>query len=103
MSKFNFYNFLEQQGYEKETIRNANGTTFCTNYQKELDENIWNSLTVHADKTITGASPKSGLVFKQRTQPASAEEAADLLKLIEELPDEDPEDDPIRGEFFPRR
>lgn len=88
MSKFNFYIFLEQQGYEKDTIRDRYGVTLCTNYQKELDENIWNSLTVHGDKTITGASPKSGLVFKQRPQPASAEEAADLLKLIEELPDE---------------
>ncbi|KAA0126456.1 hypothetical protein FY557_17555 [Chryseobacterium sp. SN22] len=92
MSNFNFYNFLEQQGYEKETIRKADGTTFCTNYQKELDENIWNSLTVHADKTITGASPKSGLVFKQRPQPASAEDAANLLKLIEEVPDEREDD-----------
>ncbi len=84
MSNFNFYNFLEQQGYEKETIRNANGTTFCTNYQKELDAEIWNSLTVHADKTITGASPKTGIVFKQRPQPTTIEEAEQLLTQIEE-------------------
>lgn len=88
---FNFYNFLEENGYQKETIRNANGTTFCTNYQKELSENIWNSLTVQKDKTITGASPKSGLAFKQRPQPTSVEEAVDLMKLIEELPDEEKE------------
>lgn len=83
MSNFNFYSFLEQNGYQKETIREANGTTFCTNYQKELTENIWNSLTVHMDKTITGASPKNGLVFKQQQQPKSIEEANPLLKQIE--------------------
>lgn len=84
MSNFNFYNFLEENGYQKETIREANGTTFCTNYQKELTENIWNSLTVHKDKTITGASPKDGLVFKQIPQPTAIEDADLLLKRIEE-------------------
>lgn len=88
MSNFNFYNFLIQNDYEKETIRNADGTTFCTNYQKQLDDNIWNSLTVHADKTITGASPKSGIVFKQISQPITKEEAEQLLSQIEQLPDE---------------
>ena len=84
LSSFNFYNFLEENGYQKETIRNANGTTFCTNYQKELTENIWNSLTVHNDKTITGASPKDGLVFKQQPQPKTKEEAVMLLNQIEQ-------------------
>lgn len=88
MNNFNFYNFLIQNDYEKETIRNADGTTFCTNYQKQLDDNIFNSLTVHADKTITGASPKSGIVFKQISQPATKEEAERLLSQIEQLPDE---------------
>lgn len=85
MSNFNFYNFLEENGYQKETIREANGTTFCTNYQKELTENIWNSLTVHKDKTITGASPKHGLMFKQIPQPTTKEDANLLLKQIEEF------------------
>lgn len=84
MSNFNFYNFLTEQGYEKETIREANGETFCTNYQKELNENVWNSLTVHKDKTITGASPKSGIVFKQIPQPTTIEDANLLLNKIEE-------------------
>ncbi|OCA73722.1 hypothetical protein [Chryseobacterium arthrosphaerae] len=84
MSNFNFYNFLTENGYQKETIREANGTTFCTNYQKELTENIWNSLTVHKDKTITGASPKDGIVFKQIPQPTIIEDANLLLKQIEE-------------------
>ncbi|WP_284459535.1 hypothetical protein [Chryseobacterium sp.] len=85
MSNFNFYNFLEENGYQKETIREANGTTFCTNYQKELTENIWNSLTVHKDKTITGASPKSGIVFKQIPQPITIEDANILLHQIEDF------------------
>ncbi|ASK29737.1 hypothetical protein CEY12_06285 [Chryseobacterium sp. T16E-39] len=85
MSNFNFYNFLEENGYQKETIREANGTTFCTNYQKELSENIWNSLTVHKDKTITGASPKNGIEFKQIPQPVTIEDANLLLQKIEEL------------------
>jgi len=85
MSNFNFYNFLTENGYEKETIREANGETFCTNYQKELDDKVWNSLTVHKDKKITGASPKSGLVFKQIEQPKTKEEAEELLVQIEEI------------------
>lgn len=88
MSNFNFYDFLTEKEYHKEVIRNSDNTTFCTNYQKELSENIWNSLTVHKDKTITGASPKSGLVFKQIEQPKTEEEATELLDKIEELPDE---------------
>ncbi|MFZ4929046.1 hypothetical protein [Chryseobacterium sp. Mn2064] len=85
MSNFKLHDFLEENGYQKETIRNANGTTFRTNYQKELTENIWNSLTVHNDKTITGASPKDGLVFKQIPQPTKIEDADLLLKQIEEF------------------
>ncbi len=85
MKTFNFYHFLEQNEYQKETIREANGTTFCTNYQKELTENTWNSLTVHKDKTITGASPKDGLVFKQQPQPKTYKEANLLVNKIEEF------------------
>lgn len=85
MSNFNFYNFLLEKGYSKEVIREANGETFCTNYQKEIAENTWNSLTVHKDKTITGASPKIGLVFKQQPQPKTKLEAEHLLTQIEEL------------------
>ena len=85
MSKFNFYNYLTEQGYEKETIREANGETFCTNYQKELSENIWNSLTVHKDKTITGANPYTNdIKFIRREQPTTIEEAKLLIKEIEE-------------------
>ena len=85
MSNFNFYNFLTEREYQKEVIRSADNSTFCTNYQKELSENIWNSLTVHKDKTITGASPKSGIVFKQIPQPTTIEDANLLLKQIEEF------------------
>lgn len=85
MSNFNFYNFLTEREYQKEIIRNSDNTTFCTNYQKELSENIWNSLTVHKDKTITGASPKNGIVFKQIPQPTTIEDVNLLLSQIEEF------------------
>lgn len=85
MADFNFYNFLLEKGYSKEVIREANGETFCTNYQKELAENTWNSLTVHKDKTITSASPKTGLVFKQKPQPINEEEGQKILNQIEEF------------------
>lgn len=85
MSKFNFYDFLTEKEYQKDVIRESNGQTFCTNYQKELSENIWSSLTVHKDKTITGASPKSGIVFKQIPQPTTIEDANLLLKQIEDV------------------
>jgi hypothetical protein len=85
MSNFNFYNFLTEREYQKEVIRESNGQTFCTNYQKQISENIWNSLTVHKDNTITGASPKSGIVFKQIAQPTTIEDANLLLKQIEEF------------------
>lgn len=84
MSNFNFYSFLEENGYQKETIREASGQTFCTNYKKELTDNIWNSLTVHKDKTISGASPKSGILFKQMPQPLKVKDANLLLKQIED-------------------
>lgn len=85
MSNFNFYDFLTEKEYQKEVIRNSDNTTFCTNYQKELSDNIWNSLTVHKDKTVTGASPKSGIVFKQIPQPTTIEDANLLLSQIEEF------------------
>ena len=46
MNKFNFYDFLDQNGYEKETIRDRTGKTAFTNYQKELEKNTWNCITI---------------------------------------------------------
>lgn len=85
MIDFNFYTFLLEKGYEKKVIRDASNVTFCTNYQKELTDDTWNSLTVHKDKTITAASPKNGLVFKQVEQPKTKEESETLLQKIEEF------------------
>jgi len=85
MSDFDFYHFLAENGYQKETIREVNGQIFCTNYLKELEENTWNSLTVHKDITITGASPKSGIAFNQIPQPNTKEDADLLLKQIEDF------------------
>lgn len=84
MSNINFHLFLLGKGYKHETVE-VNKELFCTNYQKELSENIWNSLTVHKDKTITGASPKYGIVFKQIPQPTTPEDANLLLQKIEEF------------------
>lgn len=84
MENFNFYNFLLNQGYSKDVIRKGNGQTFCTNYQKEISDKIWNSLTVHENKTITGASASSGIVFTEIPQPKNKDEAHELIKKIEE-------------------
>jgi len=85
MSNFNFYDFLHEQGYQKQEFATEDEGVVQTNYQKELSENIWNSLTVHKDKTITGASPKSGIVFKQIPQPTTIEDANLLLNQIEDV------------------
>lgn len=84
MENFNFYTFLLNQGYSKDVIRKGNGQTFCTNYQKEVSDKIWNSLTVHENKTITGASASAGIVFKEIPQPKTIEDAEVLIKKIEE-------------------
>lgn len=88
MSDFNFYTFLLEKGYEKKVIRDASNVTFCTNYQKELTDDTWNSLTVHKDKTFSAAGPKCGLVYKEQPQPTSLGEAETILMQIEDLPDE---------------
>jgi hypothetical protein len=51
--------------------------------QKELEENIWNSLTIHNDKTITDVSSKDGLIFKHIAQPTTKENAESILIQIE--------------------
>lgn len=84
MSKFNFYNFLESQGYEREPIRKKDGKFFCNNYQKNLGD-VWNCLTVHDDKTISGANPYTNdIKFLRREQPKTIEEAKFLIQEIEE-------------------
>lgn len=85
MSNFNFYKFLIDNGYQKEVFREKNGKTFCTNYQKELSEHIWNSLTIHADKTFTAASPANGIEYKNHPQPTDQEEAEKILFKIEQV------------------
>ncbi|KUJ54019.1 hypothetical protein [Chryseobacterium aquaticum] len=82
-NSFNFYNFLEAKGYEKEVIRERSGETFCTNYQKELSPQTWNALTIHKNKTFSAASPSKGLLFKEQKQPESIEEAEAIIAEIE--------------------
>ena len=83
MKNFNFYNFLTDNGYQREKVRDSKGLFFANNYQKEIEPNIWNCLTVHSDKTISAASPKEGLFLINGEQPKSEEEAKELLKKLE--------------------
>lgn len=80
---FNFYQFLEDNGYERETIRKPNGETFCNNYQKEIAPQSWNCISVHENKTISAANDKHGLFLKEQPQPETLEDAEFLLKKAE--------------------
>lgn len=84
-NNFNFYQFLEENGYEKEVVRERSGITFATNYQKELSPQTWNAITIHKNKSFTAASPVSGILFKEQIQPTTIEEAQVILNEIEKL------------------
>ncbi|MEE6129148.1 hypothetical protein V2E39_17235 [Chryseobacterium arthrosphaerae] len=81
--KFNFYNFLIENGYEKEVIRERSGKIFCVVYQKEIEEKTWNALTVHQDKRFTATSITGNLEFKEQEQPTCIEAALTILEVIE--------------------
>ncbi|WP_077417933.1 hypothetical protein [Chryseobacterium sp. JV274] len=81
--KFNFYQFLLDNGYEKEVIRERSGKTFATVYQKEIEEKTWNALTVHQDKRFTASSISGNLEFKEQEQPTCIEAAQVILEIIE--------------------
>ena len=83
ITKFNFYQFLLDNGYEKEVIRERSGKTFATVYQKEIEENTWNALTVHQDKRFTASSISGNLEFKEQVQPTCIEAAQTILEIIE--------------------
>ena len=82
MNTFNFYNFLDQNGYEKETIR---GKTAYTNYQKELEQNTWNCITIFPDNTYSAVSHDKSFLVVRLDQPITEEEAKELLTKIEKL------------------
>lgn len=84
-NNFNFYQFLDEKGYEKEVVRERSGLTFATNYQKELSPQTWNAITIHKNKTFSAASPALGLVFKEQVQPTTPEEAQAILDTIEKV------------------
>ena len=85
MSKFNLYDFLDQNGYEKETIRDRTGKTAFTNYQKELEQNTWNCITIFPDNTYSAVSPDKSFFVVRVDQPITEEEAKELLTKIEKL------------------
>ncbi|MCJ8153220.1 hypothetical protein MKJ01_05520 [Chryseobacterium sp. SSA4.19] len=82
---FNFYQFLEENGYEKEVIRERSGETFATNYQKNIAPETWNAITIHKNKTFSAAGPSCGLVYKEQIQPQTYEEAKAIIDLIEKV------------------
>lgn len=84
-NNFNFYQFLDEKGYEKEVVRERSGITFATNYQKELSPQTWNAITIHKNKTFSAASPVTGLIYKEQVQPTTIEEAQAILDVIEKL------------------
>lgn len=85
MKTFNFYNFLDQNGYEKETIRDRTGKTAYTNYQKELEQNTWNCITIFPDNTYSAVSPDKSFLAVRVEQPITEAEANELLTKIEKL------------------
>lgn len=85
MSNFNFYDFLDQNGYEKETIRDRTGKTAFTNYQKELEKNTWNCITIFPDNTYSAVSHDKSFLVVRVDQPITEKEAKELLTKIEKL------------------
>lgn len=82
---FNFYQFLDENGYEKEVIRERSGETFATNYQKNIAPETWNAIIIHKNKTFSAASPVCGLIYKEKEQPSTIEEAQAIIDLIEKV------------------
>ena len=85
MNTFNFYDFLDQNGYEKETIIDRTGKTAFTNYQKELEKNTWNCITIFPDNTYSAVSPDKSFLAVRVEQPITEEEAKELLTKTEKL------------------
>ena len=86
MNTFNFYDFLDQNGYEKETIRDLiERKIIYTNYQKELANNTWNCITIFPDNTYSAVSHDKIFLVVRVDQPITEKEAKELLTKIEKL------------------
>ena len=85
MNTFNFYDFLDQNGYEKETIRFGTCKPAFTNYQKELEKNTWNCITIFPDNTYSAVSHDKSFLVVRVDQPITEEEAKELLTKVEKL------------------
>lgn len=83
MKKFNFEKFLEQRGYEKEEIKDWNRTVYATNYQKEVEEDNWNSITLHTNGKLTACPPTGILSHIDAEVPLTKKEAEKFLTIIE--------------------
>ena len=85
MKKFNFYHFLESKGYKREIIRKNDGTLFANNYQKELEQNTWNCITIFPDNTYSAVSHDKSFLAVRVDQPITEQEAKELITKIEKL------------------
>lgn len=86
MNTFNFYDFLDQNGYEKETIRDLiDRKIIYTNYQKELEKNTWNCITIFPDNTYSAVSHAKNFLALREDIPITEKEAKELLTKIEKL------------------
>ena len=84
MNTFNFYDFLDQNGYEKETIRDLiERKIIYTNYQKELANNIWNCITIFPDNTYSAVSHDKSFLVVRVDQPITEQEAKELLTKVD--------------------
>lgn len=88
MSKFNIDDFLLNNGYGREIIKDQKGKTFCTNYQKEVKENEHNCITVFPDETYSGANIYGYLFAIKKKLPTTEEEAKEILTKLENINNE---------------
>lgn len=88
MSEFNIDDFLLNNGYGREVIRERSGKTFCRNYQKEVKENEYNCITVFPDETYSGANIYGYLFAIKKKLPTTEAEAKEILTKLEYINNE---------------
>ena len=82
MGKFNLVKYLKNNGYNEEIIRREDKSIFCRNYQKEINPDEWNAITIFNSKLMSAASTTK-LEFKNIPIPKNLSSAKNILKVIE--------------------
>lgn len=85
MKRFNFEKLLLENGYEKKVIKDWNGTVYATTYQKEVEPDNWNSITIHTNEKMTACPPTGILSHIDAEVPQTKKEAEKLLSIIEKI------------------